>query len=249
MTPHNRRMAAGAVAAILSAIANPALAGPPYVTDDPVPTEPGHWEVFSFVSGARVAGMTEGEAGFDINYGAAKDLQITVVLPVEFEREQHLHKGLGDVELAAKYLLLHQAEGSATPDLALFPAVSLPTGSNGFGSDKIGVFLPIWAQKDFGRWSVFGGGGYQVNPGSGNKDFWEGGVALTRQVTDRLQIGAEVYQQTAETVDGKAFTGMNLGAAYQFSEHWSLLASGGPGLKNRDEGGKYAFYLSLKADY
>jgi hypothetical protein len=28
-----------------------AIAGPPYLTDDPQPTESGHWEIYSFVQG------------------------------------------------------------------------------------------------------------------------------------------------------------------------------------------------------
>lgn len=239
-----------AAAALLGAvIAEPAAAGPPYVTDDPVPTETGHWEAFTFVEGGHLGGATEGGAGFDINYGAAKDVQLTLVLPVEYERDHGLHRGLGDVELAAKFLVLHQSEGAAVPDVALFPAISAPTGSNGFGSDKVGVFLPIWAQKDFGEWSLFGGGGYQINPGAGNDDFWQGGVALTRQLTERFSLGAEIYHRTREEIGGKAFTGLNIGAQYQLTDHWSLLASGGPGIQNRREGGDYAFYFSLKADY
>jgi hypothetical protein len=36
---------------------------------------------------------------------------------------------------------------------------------------------------------------------------------------------------------------------YRLNDHWSLLASGGPGIQNAREEGRYAFYASLKADY
>ena len=29
-----------------------ALAGPPFITDDPEPVDPGHWEVYAFSAGA-----------------------------------------------------------------------------------------------------------------------------------------------------------------------------------------------------
>ena len=232
-----------------AAVAGPAVAGPPYVTDDPEPTDPGRWEIFSFVAGDRVQGATEGEAGLDINYGGAENLQLTLGLPIEYEREHALHRGLGDVEVAAKYRFLRQAEGSALPDVAIFPAVSLPTGTNGFGSRKAGLFLPIWAQKDFGDWSLFGGGGYHVNPGAGSRDFWESGIALTRQFGERLSLGAEVFHQTADEVGGRAFTGVNFGAQYRLNSHWSLLGSGGPGVQNHRDGGDYIFYVALRADY
>ena len=57
------------------------------------------------------------------------------------------------------------------------------------------ILLPVWAQKDFGPWSLFGGGGYTINPGAGNRNFWQSGLALTRNVTPRLSLGAEITHQ------------------------------------------------------
>ena len=53
-----------------------------------------------------------------------------------------------------------------------------------------GLLVPLWAQKDFGAWQVFGGGGYTFNPGRDGRDFWQGGVAVLRQVSDRFALGA-----------------------------------------------------------
>lgn len=236
-------------AILFAAAAWPAQAGPPYVTDDPEPTAPGHWEVYAFVNGSHVSGSTAGQGGLDLNYGGAPDLQLTLVLPVAYERAGGTQTGLGTVEAAAKLKVLHQDEASLKPDLAIFPRLFLPTARSRFGPQRVNLLLPVWAGKDSGPWSVFGGGGYQINPGAGNRDFWTGGVAVIRALSERLSVGAEVYHQTADEVGGRAFTGANVGVAYQFAPHWSLLASGGPGLQNRREGGKSAFYLSLKADY
>lgn len=62
-----------------------AWAGPPYVTDDPEPTDLGKWEIYGFGDGTRFAHSTEAATGFDINYGAAKDLQLTTVIEVDHE--------------------------------------------------------------------------------------------------------------------------------------------------------------------
>ena len=43
--------------------------------------------------------------------------------------------------------------------------------------------------------------------------------------------------------------GIALGVDYRLTPHWSLLASGGPGLKNAAAEGRWDFYLALKADY
>jgi hypothetical protein len=61
-------------------IAGPALAGPPYGTDDPLPTDLGHWEIYAFGEGARTDGMFQGSTGLDINYGALPGVQLTATL-------------------------------------------------------------------------------------------------------------------------------------------------------------------------
>jgi hypothetical protein len=227
----------------------PAFAGPPYVTDDPQPTDEGHWEIYNFAGGSHVPGSTAGEGGLDLNYGGAKDLQLTAVIPFAYDTADDGHFGMGTVELAAKYKFLHQKDGSAMPDVAFFPRVFLPTAKADLGSRHTNLLLPIWLERDFGKWSVFGGGGYVVNPGVDNRNFWTSGIVVTRQVTDRLNLGAEVTHQTADARDGRDFSGVNVGMIYKVSDHWSLLASGGPGIQNARDGGQYDFYLALKADY
>ena len=229
--------------------ATPAVAGPPFFSDDPEPTDPSHWEIYGYLAGTHVAGGTSGESGFDINYGGARDLQLTAVVPLDYQHQHGTDIALGDLELAAKLRFLHQRTGSAMPDVAFFPRVFTPTGGRRFGTGHAQVLLPVWAGKDFGPWSVFGGGGYEINPGAGNRSFWLSGVGVTRTLTKRLSVGVEAYHHTADATDGAAFTGVNLGALYKLSDHWSLIGSGGPGVQNADREGRYAFYAALKADY
>ena len=100
-----------------------------------------------------------------------------------------------------------------------------------------------------GKWQLFGGGGYQINPGAGQRDFWSSGAVLARDVSERLNLGAEIYAHTADAIDAKSFVGVNLGAAWRLTPHWSLLAAGGPGIENARTQGQYDFYVALKADY
>lgn len=226
-----------------------ANAGPPFVTDDPEPTEAGHWEIYGFAGGSHVAGSMSGAGGLDINYGGARDLQLTAVVPLDYETGEEGRTGLGNIEIAAKYKVLHQQEGSILPDVAFFPRMFVPTGGHRFGSGRVSLLLPLWAQKDFGEWSLFGGGGYQINPGRGQRDFWLTGLGVQRSVTDRLSIGVEIYRQTADADDARRFTGANIGLIYKVADHWSLLGSAGPGLENARSEGRYSFYFALKADY
>jgi hypothetical protein len=241
------RCVSAASAAVLLTAAGPAFAGPPFVTDDPEPTDFGHWEIYNFVAATHVPGDTAGEAGFDINYGGLKDLQLTAVIPVAFE--SRTQTGLGDVELAIKYRFLHQADGSLIPDVAFFPRAFTPTATHPVGANRLSFLLPIWAEKDFGKWSLFGGGGYDINPGPDNRNFWLTGVGFSRVLTSRFTLGAELYQQTAETRDTRAFTAVNLGAIYKVTDHWSLMMSAGPGVQNARDRGQYDLYFALEATY
>jgi len=238
-------VAAGAIAAMLAA--SSALAGPPYVTDDPEPTDLGHWENYAFVSGVHTPGDTAGQAGFDLNYGAFKDVQLTAIIPLDYDTRSTA--GQGDVVLGVKYRFVHQADGSWAPDVAFFPQLSVPVQNPRFGPDQPQLFLPVWAQKDWGKWSLFGGGGYQINPGSGMRNFWLSGVALSRTIGDRFSLGAEIYHQTANTIEARDYTGVNLGATYRLTDHWALLGAGGPGVQNARQSDLYDFYLALLATY
>ena len=67
------------------ALVQPALAGPPYLSDDPEPTEYKHFEIYTFNNGTTARDGTSGEAGIDFNYGAAPNLQLTATLPTGFD--------------------------------------------------------------------------------------------------------------------------------------------------------------------
>jgi hypothetical protein len=223
------------------------LAGPPYVSDDPEPTDVGHWEIYNFVQTVTVPGDTAGEAGFDINYGPVKDVQLTAVIPVDFRNTKAA--GLGDIELAIKYRFLHQDENGWAPDVAIFPRLFTPSADPRFGNGRLGIFLPVWAQKDLGKWSLFGGGGYDINPGPGQRNFWLTGAALSRAVSERLSLGVEVYHQTPDALGARTFTGVNAGATYKLTDHWTLMGAGGPGVQNARQQGQYDVYLALEATY
>ena len=216
------------LAALLLLAPASAWAGPPFLTDDPEPTDTGHWEIYSPM--VKVEGNHvdfSGSAGVEINYGAAPDVQVTLGLPIAFAHDAAGMKwGAGDVEASVKYRFYHDEKAGLS--IAVFPGLTLPTAGNGMGAGKVTAFLPVWVEKDAGAWSVFGGGGYAINPGAGNCDYWTGGIAALRQVAPRLLLGAEVHRQGADTVGGRASTNVGLGAIYHFRGRLWLLGSSGP---------------------
>jgi hypothetical protein len=222
----------------------PAAAGPPYFSDDPVPTDTQHFEIYTFANGTVADAGSSGEAGIDFNYGAAPDLQLTGVLPLDYA-QPHVGPGavdLGNIEIAAKYRFLHQEDAGF--DVAVFPRVFLPVGSGQVGKRHASFLLPLWFGKDWGHWSTFGGGGCVLNRGDGSRDFCIAGWALTNQVTPKLQIGAEIFRQTPDTNDGRAITGIGAGVRYDLTDNYHLLGYIAPGVQNAAES-RYTWYTSV----
>jgi hypothetical protein len=223
-----------AVAALAALASQAAYAGPPFLTDDPEPTDIGHWEIYAPLLEADGRGVEfEGAAGVEVNYGAAPDLQLTFGLPLAFAHDGNgWTRGIGDLEFSAKYRFYHNEDAGLS--IAAFPGITLPTTTNGLGPGKVTAFLPLWAQKDVGPWSVFGGGGYTLNAGAGSRDYWSGGAALTRTLGDHLLLGVEANRQGSGMAGGRASTSIGIGAIYQVKAPFRLLASGGPTF---DDGG------------
>ena len=105
--------------------------------------------------------------------------------------------------------------------------------------------MPLWLEKDWDDWSTFGGGGCALNRGGGSKDFCIMSWALTRQVLPALQIGAEIYHQTADTKDSRSTTGIGIGMRYDVASNYHFLAYGGPGIQNARRTNEFTWYAAI----
>jgi hypothetical protein len=235
-----------------------ATAGPPFLTDDPVPVPYQHFEFYTFSVGTTVRGDVSGFApAWEFNYGLIPNGQIHIIAPLSFDGPSGgpAQVGYGDTELGFKYRFIDEDTNGSRPVVGVYPLIELPTGNAhlGLGAGNMRAYFPIWVQKSFGDWTTYGGGGYWINHGDDtpNRDYWFFGWLLQRQVTKQLAIGGEIYHQTATVVlgdidSGKATTGFTIGAVYDVDDHNHLLASAGAGLQNAAATNQFSWYLGYQ---
>ncbi|MDD2541163.1 MAG: transporter [Desulfuromonadaceae bacterium] len=216
---------------VLALLAPPTVwAGPPFITDDPEPVEYRHGEFYiSSIYANNKDGKTGTAPHFEGNYGVVPDVQLHLLLPLAYVHPNGgpTSYGIGDTEVGVKYRFIN--EGGTSPQVGIFPLVEIPTGDSksGLGGGHVPVFLPIWVQKSWEPWTTYGGGGYWVNPGKGNKNFWQLGWLVQRDVTKTLTLGAEIFYFGKESAYGRDRTGYNFGGIINLTEEHHILVSAG----------------------
>jgi hypothetical protein len=208
--------------------------GPPYQTDDPVPVDLHHYEFYIFggVDGTPVALASAGPA-FEFNWGAIPRVQLHAILPwgtsAPLNNPVYLPGGAGpdafgltDMELGVKIAFIR--EGKHMPQIGSFTMFEMPTGNSdkGLGVGKVWYKLPLWLQKNSGKWLFDGGGGYQVVPQTGYRNFPYTGWLVKRGLSERLELGAELFAHGGEGIAApqtEASAMVDMGGYYHFKKH------------------------------
>jgi hypothetical protein len=208
-----------------------AQAGPPYLTDDPVPVDPGHYETYVFSQWDSTPGNGSAVAGpaVEFNWGARPNLQVHLVAPYENATAPGMPNafGFGDVEVGLKYRFVPETAGR--PQIGTFPLAELPTGDagRGLGNGQTWYRLPVWAQKSYddGRWTIDAGGGVELNAAPGRRNYGFGGMLLQRSLGSGLTLGSELFTQGPTAIGTTSTTFYNVGATINPSDQFSILVS------------------------
>jgi len=207
-----------------------ALAGPPFLTDDPEPVEYKHWEIYvASMSEEQHGGVSMTAPHVDVNYGIAPNFQLHVTTPMEYINPpgRPSHYGYGDTELGVKWRFFQNEDARFLA--SVYPLLEVPTGaeSRGLGNGDPQVFLPIWLQKGWGPWLTYGGGGYLINPGHAHQNLWFLGWLVQRDLNKYLSLGAELFYGTAPDTDDELHFGFNMGSIINITEKHHILLSAG----------------------
>jgi hypothetical protein len=226
-----------AVCAFVLIDAWPSLAGAPFLTDDPGTPDRGHFEVDLAARYLAQRGAQSGTLPYlEVDYGLTSHIAVHVLgANAMFRRDgAPWHVGYGDTELGVKARFLDQDESGSPLGAAIYPIFLAATGdeARGLGNGRSRWSLPLWLAREEGPWKIFGGLGYSINPGAGNRDFVFLGLGVLRRLDDAWSVGTELFHQTADTAGGHGSTGFNVGATYDFSAEHHVLVSVGRGLRN-----------------
>jgi len=201
--------------------------GPPFKTDDPQPVDFHHWEFY--VASEQSFAREETDATlphFEVNFGAFPNVQLHLVAPMGYIRSGSGNAyGYSDTELGVKYRFLEESDGS--PQAGLFPLVEIPTGdaSRQLGQGSTQVYLPVWLQKSWGKFTTYGGAGYWYTPGAGRTNWMFAGWEAQYDFSETLTAGGELYYHTTDTRDGTPGAGFDLGGYINLSENDHILIS------------------------
>lgn len=206
-------------------------AGPPFQTDDPDPIDYHNYEFYIF-GGVDATGVEAGAIGpaFELNYGPWKNFHAHIIVPfgAVFPSNNPSYApygagprafGLTDTETGLKYRFVQETK--TRPMIGVYPMLELPTGNagKGLGVGKGWGHLPIWAQKDFGSWTTYGGVGETINTAPGYRNFTYGGWELQRQINKKVWLGGEVFSHASEgivTAQLHSASMIDFGGGYEF---------------------------------
>jgi Putative MetA-pathway of phenol degradation len=208
---------------------SPIQAGPPFVTDDPEPPQPGGWEINVPFIIERASGSTEMDAPlFDFNYGLP-DIQLKLEVPIQIVHEDNngTAAGAGDLLIGVKWRFFNSEKSQL--QIGTYPQLLVPTGNRarGLGHGQPAYLLPLLAQKSWGKWTIYGDVGYWWQTGAETRDYVYAGAVLERELNEGLTLGVELFGNSPKERGGRSELAFNIGGTWKLNKQLNLLFSGG----------------------
>ena len=206
-----------------------AQAGPPFFTNDPGTPGNANWEI----NIASAQSISHGSAAYqvpqiDLNYGLGDRIQLTYEIPyvIQTAPGQPRQSGWSNAFPGVKWRFYDEGEGGW--QLSLFPQMeanapssSLQKGIAGPGSRFL---LPLEVTKRVGPVDVdFEAGYFFPKHGESERIF---GLVVGRSVTERFDLGVELYNDRA-TGGAPNETTLDLGGRYRLAPGFIALFMAG----------------------
>jgi hypothetical protein len=243
---------------LLSLLSAPVWAGPPFQTDDPEPIDFRHYEFYTLATADGTPVEFDAASGIEFNWGALPNVHLHLIIPIATILPSNDPRftpagvgpstsGLGDIELGIKYRFVQETK--RRPMVGTFVMFEVPSGdaARGLGVGKTWYKVPLWAQKSFGPWTTYGGGGETIfNNSPGYRNFPFAGWLVQRDLGKKFTLGAELFYHGPEglaTAQTRHATMLDVGGYYKFRDpEFQLLFCYGHTIAGQNE--TYA-YLGL----
>jgi hypothetical protein len=226
-----------AVAVILLACGTYARAqgGPPMITDDPGTPGDGKWEINIAALTYRSTDVTLYQLPLvDLNYGVGDRLQLKYEVPWVLEKPFGVARsGLGNSLLGVKWRFYDPGESgwqiSTYPQLQFnYPHGTSP--QRGLADDGTRILIPFEFERNYGALDLTFEVGRWAAPVF-RTDGWIAGIVLGHEIRKGLELMVELRDQGSANLARNESTA-NVGARWDISEHYTLLASAGRDLAN-----------------
>jgi hypothetical protein len=116
--------------------------------------------------------------------------------------------------------------------MGIYPQVRLPTGNSrrGLGEGRASYFLPLVAQKSWGKLTVYGDAGYVVQVRETSPNFWYWGAVFLYELSEKVELGGEIFGNTAKEAGGHSTVSFNGGGQWEIRGGYNLLFFAGHSL-------------------
>jgi hypothetical protein len=93
---------------------------------------------------------------------------------------------------------------------------------------------------------TYGGVGYWINPGDGNRNFWYVGRQAQVRVANYAAFGGELFYTTPDRIGGDGNLRFNLGLILDATDHHHVLVSAGRSIVGDSRfQGYFAYQLTI----
>lgn len=201
-----------------------AQGGPPFLSNDPGTPGNANWEI----NLAMAQSVTRGGANYqapqiDLNFGVGDRIQLTYEVPyVVSAANGPAQSGWGNGYPGVKWRFLDQGEEGWK--MSVFPqaemGISAHAADRGLGDPGTRYLLPMQVTKKIGGFDVDAEAGYYLAGRSPRERIL--GLVVGRELTARLELDAEVYDDRAADALPR-YTSLDLGGRFKLSRGFIAL--------------------------
>jgi hypothetical protein len=220
-----------------------AQGGPPLLTTDPGTPGNANWEINVGAMGSRTSAGTASQLPqLDVNFGVGERIQLTYEAAYALQSTGGSASvgGYGNALLGVKWRFFDQGEGgwqvSAFPQFET--AGSARAQREGFAIDGPRLLVPVEVTKRVGPVDVNLEAGYYFARNGPDERFV--GLALGRQVNERLELDGEIY---ADRASGAPPNDTTLDVGFRYKLHPAFILLGMAGRSIAGNGGDHVQFM------